>query len=191
MTNLAYVSDNPSPDELDKHMEQMLGALSTALETAGTKTTNRGRSAPWWSEKCQEALLDFRKAKRNMEPGGDWFNLKERKNFLSTVRSEKRNYWRKRIDDIETKVPTLPSSLPPSSSLIPAGVGVFVPATIMAPQLHAGQHILIKTLLTEGSETQLIASKASCTLRAVQRMGKNILDIRAELMGVNECDRFY
>ena len=40
----------------------------------------------------------------------------------------------------------------------------------MAPQLDAAQRILIKTLLTEGFETKLIASKASCTVRAVQRI---------------------
>ncbi len=40
----------------------------------------------------------------------------------------------------------------------------------MAPQLDAAQRILIKTLLAQGFETRLIASKASCTVRAVQRI---------------------
>jgi hypothetical protein len=40
----------------------------------------------------------------------------------------------------------------------------------MAPQLDAAQHILIKTLLKEGFETKLIASEASCSVRAVQRI---------------------
>src|SRR5271167_4371829 len=40
----------------------------------------------------------------------------------------------------------------------------------MAPQLDAAQHILIKTLLKEGFETELIASEASCSVRAVQRI---------------------
>jgi len=38
---------------------------------------------------------------------------------------------------------------------------------IMAPQLDAAQHILIKTLLKEGFETKLIASEALCSVRAV------------------------
>jgi len=38
------------------------------------------------------------------------------------------------------------------------------------PQLDAAQRILIRTLLTEGFKTKLIASKASCTVRAVQRI---------------------
>jgi transposase len=50
-----------------------------------------------------------------------------------------------------------------------AKVGAFVPAA-MAPQLDAAQRILIKTLLSQGFETQLIASKASCTVRTVQRI---------------------
>jgi hypothetical protein len=40
----------------------------------------------------------------------------------------------------------------------------------MAPQLDAAQHILIKTLLKEEFETKLIASEASCSVRAVQRI---------------------
>ena len=40
----------------------------------------------------------------------------------------------------------------------------------MAPQLDEAQRVLIKTLLTEGFETKLIASNASCTPRTVQRI---------------------
>jgi hypothetical protein len=40
----------------------------------------------------------------------------------------------------------------------------------MAPQLDAAQHILIKTLLKEGFENKIIASNASCGVRAVQRI---------------------
>jgi hypothetical protein len=36
--------------------------------------------------------------------------------------------------------------------------------------LDIARRILIKTLLTEGLGTKLIASKASCTVRAVQRI---------------------
>jgi transposase len=45
-----------------------------------------------------------------------------------------------------------------------------VSATIMAPQLDAAKHILIKALLKNGFETKLIASVASCSVRAVQRI---------------------
>jgi hypothetical protein len=62
--------------------------------------------------------------------------------------------------------PLFPILLPPLPSPL---VSAFVAATIMAPQLDAAQRILIRTLLTEGFETSLIASKASCSLRAVQR----------------------
>jgi len=52
----------------------------------------------------------------------------------------------------------------------PARVDALVLATIMAPQLDDAQRILIRTLLTEGFETSLIASEASYTVRAVQRI---------------------
>jgi hypothetical protein len=37
----------------------------------------------------------------------------------------------------------------------------------MVPQLDAAKYILIKVLLKEGFETKLIASVASCCVRAV------------------------
>src|SRR6266576_2253069 len=40
----------------------------------------------------------------------------------------------------------------------------------MAPPLDAATHILIETLLTQGFENKLIASKAKCSKRAVQRI---------------------
>jgi hypothetical protein len=52
----------------------------------------------------------------------------------------------------------------------PPESAAFVSATTMAPQLDAAQHILIETLLNKGFETKLIASEASCNVRAVQRI---------------------
>jgi hypothetical protein len=69
-------------------------------------------------------------------------------------------------------LPHYPAASPPilpSSFSNPARVSAFVSA-IMAPQLDAAQHILIKTLLKEGFETKLIATEASCSVRAVQRI---------------------
>lgn len=40
----------------------------------------------------------------------------------------------------------------------------------MAPQLNAAQHCLINILLTQGFENGLIASKASCSVRTVQKI---------------------
>lgn len=51
-----------------------------------------------------------------------------------------------------------------------ATVSAFVSSTIMAPLLGAAQHILIKALLKEGFQTKLIATKAPCSRRAVQRI---------------------
>jgi hypothetical protein len=42
-----------------------------------------------------------------------------------------------------------------------------VSATTPAPQLDAAQNLLIETLLKGGFETKLIASEASCSVRAV------------------------
>ena len=40
----------------------------------------------------------------------------------------------------------------------------------MAPQLHTAQRLLIKCLLKHGFDTKLIASKALCNVRTVQRI---------------------
>jgi hypothetical protein len=52
----------------------------------------------------------------------------------------------------------------------PPESAVFVSATTMAPQLDAAKHLLIETLLKQGFENKLIASEASCNVRAVQRI---------------------
>ena len=62
----------------------------------------------------------------------------------------------------------------------------------MAPQLDAAQHILIETLLKEGFETKLIASEASCSMRAVQRTRLKIqqfemLTLRTNRIGRRSC----
>ena len=57
-----------------------------------------------------------------------------------------------------------------SSVSHPARISWFMSATIMAPHLDAAQHLLIKTLLMRGYEPNLIASEASCSVRAVQRI---------------------
>jgi hypothetical protein len=50
-----------------------------------------------------------------------------------------------------------------------AKVSVFVSSTAMPPQLDAERHILIESLLKQGFENKLIASKALCSIRTVQR----------------------
>jgi hypothetical protein len=60
----------------------------------------------------------------------------------------------------------------------------------MAPPLNAAQHILIETLLKEGFETKLIASEASCSMRAVQRIRLGHVEIstpRTNHVGRRSC----
>jgi hypothetical protein len=70
-----------------------------------------------------------------------------------------------------------------------AGVSAFVSATIMAPQLDAAQHILIETLLKEGFKTKLIASKASCSVRAVQRIRRKRQQFEMPTLRTNRLSR--
>jgi len=52
----------------------------------------------------------------------------------------------------------------------PTRVSRFRVSHNMPPQLDAAKHILIETLLKQGFENKLIASEASCSVRAVQRI---------------------
>ncbi|KAL5592477.1 hypothetical protein FOBRF1_013503 [Fusarium oxysporum] len=56
VTELPYISTNAMPEEIDQHTEHILKALVAALDTAGTKSSSKGNNAPWWTEKCQQAL---------------------------------------------------------------------------------------------------------------------------------------
>jgi hypothetical protein len=57
----------------------------------------------------------------------------------------------------------------------------------MAPQLDAAKHILIKTLLKKGFDTKLIASVASCSVRAVQRI--RLKQFEMPTQGTNRVSR--
>lgn len=73
------------------------------------------------------------------------------------------------------------SSHPFSSSSLLARVSTFVPAAIMAPQLSVAQHILIKTLLTEGFKTQLIAPRAVQRIRLERQRSEMATQRRARV----------
>jgi hypothetical protein len=59
----------------------------------------------------------------------------------------------------------------------------------MAPQLDAAQHVLIETLLKEGFETKLIASEASCSVRAVQRIRRKRQLFEMPILRTNRVGR--
>jgi ribonuclease HI len=102
VTELPYISTNAMPEEIDQHTEHILKALVAALDTAGTKSGSKGHNAPWWTEKCQQALTRLRRAKRNIGSEELWKNCEERREFLGTVRREKLEYWRRVIDAVDS-----------------------------------------------------------------------------------------
>ncbi|KAL7754822.1 hypothetical protein ACKLNR_015162 [Fusarium oxysporum f. sp. zingiberi] len=102
VTELPYISTNAMPEEIDQHTEHILKALVAALDTAGTKSSSKGHNAPWWTEKCQQALTRLRRAKRNIGSEELWKNCEERREFLGTVRREKLEYWRRVIDAVDS-----------------------------------------------------------------------------------------
>ncbi|KAK8013527.1 hypothetical protein PG991_009120 [Apiospora marii] len=90
----------PTTDQLDQQTTEVLSLLRRALEMVGRQPAKDGHGAPWWIDACREARDAFRRARRHHQ--GDWRHLEERKRFLAVVRKEKREYWRQRIDSIQS-----------------------------------------------------------------------------------------
>jgi len=90
----------PTTDQLDLQATEILGLLRGALETVGKQPAKDGRDAPWWTDTCREARDAFRRARRHHQ--GDWRHLEERRHFLTVIRKEKREYWRRQIDSIRS-----------------------------------------------------------------------------------------
>jgi ribonuclease HI len=79
---------------LDAYALSIKEVLRIAIEKGGSLDKGTGRAAPWWTKDCQQAHSEFITAKHNLN---DYFA--EKKNFLTTVRWAKKEYWRRIIDE--------------------------------------------------------------------------------------------
>ena len=73
--------------------------LKDAIRISGKASRSKGRSAPWWTDKCKEMYqrhIYSRKENNRSSPSI------ETREFLSTVRQAKRAYWRNIIDGVKS-----------------------------------------------------------------------------------------
>lgn len=77
--------------------KDLLGILETVLKAVGRRTINANRkSAPWWTEECKSARLDYKLAITENE------RKLRAKLFRATVASAKREYWKKEVEKMKT-----------------------------------------------------------------------------------------
>lgn len=85
------------PSQIDSLAVSLAEVLDSAIKIAGKPHRGEGCAAPWWTPECQDAYqthLDSRIFSIDGEP------TRETKDFLTTVRKAKRDYWRHIIDGV-------------------------------------------------------------------------------------------
>ena len=91
-------ADNPdSVQEVEEFAEDICGILKDAVKAVGIRCNRaKGKLAPWWTKECKAARLAYRAAVVDDE------RKASAKAYRATVASAKREYWKRRIEDIRT-----------------------------------------------------------------------------------------
>jgi ribonuclease HI len=82
---------------IDNYATTLAEVLNSAIQTVGKPDRGGGGKAPWWSAECEVAYKDHLTAQQN---NLDSVAPLETREFLSTVRRAKREYWRHVIDGV-------------------------------------------------------------------------------------------
>ena len=85
-----------SADEIDMCISLLTHVITEALHVAGKPGTPVARSAPWWTPECRKA---YKAHLRAQAPGT---TTQETRDFLTTVRKAKRDYWRHVTENLQT-----------------------------------------------------------------------------------------
>ena len=97
ITALPRTTTVRSPEELDKAAEELEKAFQEAMSAVGKVRTGEARGTPWWTEECENTKNRYHVA---MESSSEEIR-NARKKFYTAVRKAKREYWRRRIDNVK------------------------------------------------------------------------------------------
>ena len=95
--------------QIDKYAITLAEIFNSAIQTVGRPDRCGGNKAPWWSAECENAYRDHLIARQNILDNStsldtstplDNNTLLETREFLSTVRKAKREYWRHIINGV-------------------------------------------------------------------------------------------
>lgn len=87
-------------EALDEAAEAFGKMWKGAIETAGSLVRPASHAAPWWTDECKEAWKRWKASESSYLVGQDPFT-EERREFLSIVRTAKRDYWRKVLEEAQ------------------------------------------------------------------------------------------
>jgi len=87
-----------TPEQIDKYANALAEIFNIAIKTVGKADRGGGSPAPWWTNECKNAHLDFLAARGSDSNADNFWN----NNLRTTVRNAKREYWRKIIDGVKT-----------------------------------------------------------------------------------------
>ena len=96
IVSLPKITTIHSSEELDKAVKGLEEAFQEAMGAAGRARTGEARGTPWWTEECEGAKGRYQRALNRNEETRD-----RRREFYTAVRKAKREYWRRRIDEIK------------------------------------------------------------------------------------------
>lgn len=88
-----------SAAEIDLFATTLGELIDSAVKTIGRTNQRKGKSAPWWTPACQEALDAHLATRTRQWVGGV---TPETREFHSVVRKAKREYWRGIIDGVKS-----------------------------------------------------------------------------------------
>ncbi|ESZ89587.1 hypothetical protein SBOR_10028 [Sclerotinia borealis F-4128] len=98
---VAYLPTNDTldtPGKIDDFADQITQVIKQAITAVRTTDKGKGKAAPWWTTECKRTYTKH--LSRQAIPGNP--PTTTTKDFKTTVRAAKRNYWRHVIDDISS-----------------------------------------------------------------------------------------
>ncbi|KAJ3499512.1 hypothetical protein NLG97_g286 [Lecanicillium saksenae] len=87
-----------TPTELDNLANALISLLKSSAQAAGRVSRKGTKSAPWWTEDCAEAAIEYRATIRRYPAGFSYEIQCARRNFQRVIKRAKRQYWRTLID---------------------------------------------------------------------------------------------
>jgi hypothetical protein len=84
-------------DQVDYFALALAEVFRTSIQTAGKPDRRGGSPAPWWTSECQDTYSRHLAARKMNTTDGP---TPETREFYSTVRKAKRNYWKHIIDGV-------------------------------------------------------------------------------------------
>ena len=85
------------PAQIDSFAQTLAAIFSSSIETAGKADRGGGCPAPWWTLECEEAYQQHLLARQTARDSP----ARETREFQSTVRKAKREYWKHVINGVK------------------------------------------------------------------------------------------